>query len=131
MSDFLSVRTTAPSMDQVRVSGCQSSCGCGELVEEGRVTGGKTHGVRVEVAVCVCEAAGRAACGCCGFMGRSVRLGAVGSEAELTDDALVEEVALPSGRVGAGELPVDLILHVAHRDERGHDTAPATRLHYS
>ena len=47
----------------------------------------------------------------------------------LTNDTLPEEVGLALGRLLTRELPIDLVLNVGHRDERGHDTAPFAGFH--
>ena len=41
-----------------------------------------------------------------------------------------EVVCLTLSRLVTGELPVDFVVDVRHRDERGHNTAPTTCLHY-
>ena len=46
----------------------------------------------------------------------------------LTNDTLPEEVGLAFGRRRARELPVNFILDVGHRDERGDDTSPTASL---
>ena len=47
----------------------------------------------------------------------------------LTDDTLPEVVRLALGSLVTGELPIDLILNIGHRDEGGYNTTPATGLH--
>lgn len=46
----------------------------------------------------------------------------------LTNDALPEVVGLALGGLVAGELPVNLVLDVGHRDECSNNTAPAAGL---
>ena len=46
-----------------------------------------------------------------------------------TNDALPEKVGLRLRRRATGEFPVNLILNVAHRNERGHDTTPFAGFH--
>lgn len=46
----------------------------------------------------------------------------------LTNDALPEKVRLALGCFVSGELPINLILYIRHRDERSHDTTPPPSL---
>lgn len=45
-----------------------------------------------------------------------------------TNNALPEDVGLAFCGSGTGEFPIDLVLDVAHGDERSDDTSPATGL---